>query len=420
MIKNPTRCVNLDWLEVFCYEPPAVRLNADYFRNQGYEVRERDYGTRVYAEMFTILVQGSPYVEIRRNPLSQGAYGIHSAEECHLRLVNAACYYDDAAASLMAFMRSYRYSFVRISRVDICMDFELFDSGDKPDAFVRRYFEHKYAKINQCNITSHGKDTWTGQTINSLSWGSPTSDIGTKLYDKTIELYDPKSRTYGKPHIRYAWLKCGLIDDFHFVTKTAADGSVYSPSIWRVEFTIRSSVKKWFKIEVNGKERDFQSIHNTLDMYDSRDKLLVMFIALQRHYFRFKYFEASKRKDRCKDKELFRFDEPQFTYKVGHNEPSKLLADSRCQTKPLDSLLNKLREYAATHTHGEVSAACQTLIKSIEEEVLKSDLRNPWNLEELHALQIALHTKSQGSNQDVAVIIHEIKRMLALNEERVF
>ena len=46
-------------------------MNAEYFRNQGYVVIERDYGTRVYSEMFTIEDEhGQPFIEVRRNPQS--------------------------------------------------------------------------------------------------------------------------------------------------------------------------------------------------------------------------------------------------------------------------------------------------------------------------------------------------------------
>ena len=48
------RCVNLDWLEIHAREPVGQPHNADYFRNQGCEVQEREYGTRVYREMFVI------------------------------------------------------------------------------------------------------------------------------------------------------------------------------------------------------------------------------------------------------------------------------------------------------------------------------------------------------------------------------
>ena len=164
------RCVNLDWLEVHCREPITLKLDADYFRTNGVWVEERGYGTRIYREMFTILgTDGQPYCEVRRNPASQGLHGIHDPNECHLRLVNRSCYFDNAASSFKEFLERWGYYDIRISRVDVCLDFAVFDKGDDPAAFVRRYFRHKYAKINQGNISSHGKDGWDGQEWNSLA-----------------------------------------------------------------------------------------------------------------------------------------------------------------------------------------------------------------------------------------------------------
>ena len=73
-----TRCVNIDWLEVYVLEAnDRYPCNADYFRRQGYLVRERDYGTRVYKEMFEIVDEmNNPLLEIRRNPAS-GASEFH-------------------------------------------------------------------------------------------------------------------------------------------------------------------------------------------------------------------------------------------------------------------------------------------------------------------------------------------------------
>ena len=227
-VPNQSRCVNLDWLEVHCMEPSGDPHDANYFRRVGLTVSERDYGTRVYKEMFTVNdVHGNPFVEVRRAPYSTGYGGIHAIEECHLRLVNAACYLDNAAALMQNFIDTYGYTVNRISRVDICLDFERFDEGDDPAVFLSRYLRQVYSKINQGNITAHGADRWNGQVWNSVSWGSPTSAIGTKFYNKTMELYDAATGTYRKPHIRYAWLKCGLIDDFHKVMKHAYQDFVF-------------------------------------------------------------------------------------------------------------------------------------------------------------------------------------------------
>ena len=398
-------------------EPSGDPHDANYFRRVGLTVSERDYGTRVYKEMFTVNdVHGNPFVEVRRAPYSTGYGGIHAVEECHLRLVNAACYLDNAAAMMQNFIDTYGYTINRISRVDICLDFERFDEGDDPAVFLSRYLRQVYSKINQGNITAHGADRWNGQVWNSVSWGSPTSAIGTKFYNKTMELYDAATGTYRKPHIRYAWLKCGLIDDFHKVMKQGKDGW-YTPQIWRVEFSIRSSVKKWFAIELNGEEKHYQSIRNTLDMYDCREKLLTLFASLQQHYFHFKHFQKEQRKDRCPDKVLFRWNQPQVTYKVGRDDTSMILGEGHKQQRPFDTLIRKLKEYQLHHTAKDITDACQVIIRAIEGDYLRSDLRNPFSYTELMQLQRALSMKAAGADTDVVVLMQEVKNILKLNDK---
>lgn len=398
-------------------EPSGDPHDANYFRRVGLTVSERDYGTRVYKEMFTVNdVHGNPFVEVRRAPYSTGYGGIHAVEECHLRLVNAACYLDNAAAMMQNFIDTYGYTINRISRVDICLDFERFDEGDDPAVFLSRYLRQVYSKINQGNITAHGADRWNGQVWNSVSWGSPTSAIGTKFYNKTMELYDAATGTYRKPHIRYAWLKCGLIDDFHKVMKQGKDGW-YTPQIWRVEFSIRSSVKKWFAIELNGEEKHYQSIRNTLDMYDCREKLLTLFASLQQHYFHFKHFQKEQRKDRCPDKVLFRWNQPQVTYKVGRDDTSMILGEGHKQQRPFDTLIRKLKEYQLHHTAKDITDACQVIIRAIEDDYLRSDLRNPFSYTELMQLQRALSMKAAGTDTDVVVLMQEVKNILKLNDK---
>lgn len=424
---SPTRCVNLDWLEVHCLEPYGQPRNAEYFRALGYVVHERPYGTRVYREMFTLEHGlGWPVIEVRRNPASQGVGGIHLAEECHLRLTNRACYLDDAAQLMQEFITANGYEFNRISRVDICLDFERFDTGDDPQAFLRRYMKHKYAKINQGNIHAHGAESWSSLNWNSVSWGAPTSDIGTKFYNKTLELYNPHDGSYSKPYIRWAWHKCGLVDNPTLMLNER-DGEQYTPQIWRVEFSIRSSVKKWFVIEKNGKAKDYQSIRNTLDQYDSREKLLTLFSALTHHYFHFKYLQwdyttnadgfhelKAKRKDRCPDKTLFRWSGVQFVYKVGRDDLK--IGNGERHIHPLNSLINKLRHYQSTHFGQDIHRACQILIEAMESESVRSDMTHPWSREELLVLQQALSHKQAHPDADVALLLREIAQFLRLND----
>lgn len=365
------RCVNLDWLEIHAREPVGQPHTADYFRNLGCEVQEREYGTRVYREMFVIYgSDGLPAIEVRRNPASSGLNGIHDAEETHIRLVNRMCYYDDCAEMFEKWLENHHYTDVRISRVDICLDFVRFDFGDEPSKFVRRYLKHKYAKINQGNINAHGKDSWEGQEWNSLKWGSPMSCVSTKMYNKTMELKDTKSGLFGKPYIRQAWMLCGFIDNMQSVTLQGEEVQV-----WRVEFSLKSAAKGWCPIELDGKPNHKYSLRNTLDMYKGRDRLLTIFASLSKHYFQFKKYKSGVRKDRCEDKKLFNFASIQTTYKLDVSE--RICGDGNKDLTRFNRLLQLLLAYDLSKFSGKEKEAAEILINALKEDKMFADLARP-------------------------------------------
>ena len=408
---TPTRCVNLDWLEVHVREPIGQPHNADYYRHCGYYVKEREYGTRVYREMFTIDGKdGKPLLEVRRNPASQGLNGIHDLNESHIRLHNRTCYFDNAASFLEQFLNVHGYYDVRISRVDICLDFASFDFGDDPAAFVRRYLQHRYAKINQGRIHAHGEDTWSGQEWNSLSWGSKSSCVSTKLYNKTMELYDPKFDSFAKPYIRTAWQECGIIDNWERVTK---NGELIN--VWRLEFSLTSAVKKWVPIILDGKEKKFQSLHNTLDTYADRPRILMMFASLAQHYFRFKYFEEGIRKDRCKDKRLFDFSGIQMFYKVGRNDYAP--ADNTKDFKKWGRLMDMIQKYQLYTPDMDAKQACETIKNALKEDSLRTAAINPWSRVELQEIRALLTVRLNQPELTYEQAMDIVKDYLHINDK---
>lgn len=400
-----TRCINLDWLEVFCFEIGEPH-DADFFRRAGFVVDERDYGTRIYNQMFTLMGDdGHPLLEVRRSPKSL----LMPQQATHLRLVNRSCYFDNAADVMAEFIDRYNYTFQRISRVDICLDFVRFDDNTLPRVFMQRYMRGKFSKINQANIRAHGSDNWTGRVWNSVSWGSPSSMIGTKFYNKTLELYDPKTDSFGKPYIRYAWFEAGLIDNIDRCTLNNEQ-----QEIWRVEFSIKSSVKRWSVIELDGKSKHYQSLHNTLDCYDCKDKLLTMFAALQQHYFHFKRYVMGQRKDRCPDRRLFNFNIAQTLVKPEHPE-------TLSQRKPDAQLLNlikNLRNYILVADSMEARHLSTQLLGLLERLQLRQELENPASYRELIALQTLMQRRVNGEpNQTYESILAEVAEYLKLNEK---
>lgn len=275
---------NLDWLMVYCREPNFHDLDADYFQRQGYFVKSRDYGSPQYHEMFTIYDDHNfPMIEIRRSPKSlRGSGGIFERGDCHIRLTNRACYMQRPIDYLREFLLRFGYTFMSVSRVDVCCDFVSFDNGLLPADFSRRYVEGAFLKINQARVCAHGVDDWDSRFWNSISWGSPSSVVRTKMYDKSLELIQVKN----KPWIREQWFRAGLLAPNDLNTH-----------VWRVEFSLNSSAKT-FK-----KGGDFIDVD--LSTYDCREKLRLVFHSLCERYFHFKEFRVNVRKYRCPDVVLF-------------------------------------------------------------------------------------------------------------------
>ena len=118
------RCINFDWLEVYCLEPKSEPRDAEFFGSLGFAVKKREYGTPQYREMFTILEGEFPMVEVRRNPYSlKNEGGVFVPESTHIRLSNRACYLQDPISYLRKFLQDAGYEFQSFSRVDICLDF---------------------------------------------------------------------------------------------------------------------------------------------------------------------------------------------------------------------------------------------------------------------------------------------------------
>lgn len=357
------RVLNIDWLEVFCLEPlDDTTRDASFYENDGWRVLRRDYGTRVYREMFTLCdVRGYSFLEVRRNPFSadDGSGGILAPNACHIRLTNYACYTENPIGRLREFLDRYHFTLVRIYRIDICLDFEKFDFGDDPGKFIRRYMEGRYSKMNQSNINAHGSDTWERRVWNSLSWGARKSMVGAKLYDKTKELAEAKD----KPYIRWAWFRGGLVDDPNTLEKCAKDGTTYKPSIYRLEFSITAAAKGWFVIDRCDTRKATKIFRpHTLSMYDNRTKLLECFAALVNHYFRFKIYEPGTRKDRCKDKRIFEFSYNDTLMTIGRQVSEKVPKTFR------NRLLALLRQYEGQTFDTELKTASRALIRSLESQ----------------------------------------------------
>lgn len=384
-------------------------MNADYFRSHGYVVHEREYGTRVYSEMFTIEDQhGHAFIEVRRNPQSGSSSFTGLSElSCHLRLVNRACYANNPVRDMAEFMLKHDYIFQRIFRLDLCYDFIRFDSGDDPARFLRRYIENKFSKVNQCKVRVIGDDSWASFDWESVSWGAPTSMVGTKMYNKTKEL---KATGDKKPWIKQAWFESELVND-----------PLNLPDVWRIEFSMHSSARNWIVIEdADSKHNKKRAVPHTLEMFDGRDRLWERFEEMAHHYFQFRYVEYLdkvnsdgernlKRKDVCREKRLFNFNFDRTFYKI------EGVAVECKPDKDDDILRRRLTLYREKHADPDLRRAIDILLNNLNRERLRQITAHGYAAE-IDQIRLAIATRTGWDYQTVIEKAEEIHKLIKQGE----
>lgn len=288
----PMKCVNIDWLEVFCSE--NTLCTPEYFMSRGYNVKLRPYGTPQYSMMFSIQDEAKrDIIEIRRCPYSlKNQGGIFNENDCHIRLSNRTCYCPDPIGYLRRFLLDHGYRLKLISRIDICLDFAEFDNRMSPEFFVSEYMRGAFLKLHQSRLHSygsdyevslaaHGNDTIKTKVWNSLSWGSKKSSITTKMYNKSLEMRQKKKKHY----IIDKWEKAGLRPDEN--------------DIWRIEFSLSSAIKGYVRID------DGELLPSSLSLYDNEDKLWRAWSGCASRLFVFVDKATATRKSRMKKMQLF-------------------------------------------------------------------------------------------------------------------
>lgn len=288
----PMKCVNIDWLEVFCSE--NTLCTPEYFISRGYNVKLRPYGTPQYSMMFSIQDESKrDIIEIRRCPYSlKSQGGIFNENDCHIRLSNRTCYCPDPIGYLRRFLLDHGYRLKLISRIDICLDFATFDNGMSPEFFVSEYMRGAFLKLHQSRLHSygsdyevslaaHGNDTIKTKVWNSMSWGSKKSSVTTKIYNKSLEMRQKKKKHY----IINQWEKAGLRPDVN--------------DIWRIEFSLSSAIKGYVRID------DGELLPSSLSLYDNEEKLWRAWSGCASRLFVFVDKATATRKSRMKKIRLF-------------------------------------------------------------------------------------------------------------------
>lgn len=211
---------SIDWLEVFCIEENQI-CDEEYFRRQGFRVIKQEYGTRLFSEILDLVTDaGDVLYHICRKPYSRKSRGgVMDDHACTIKVGNRLLYKQNPVQDFIMFLELNGYKFKNLSRVDLCCDLQYFKCGLAAWHLPKKYFDKSFLKVNQPEFNVHGTDR-DGAVFHSIMWGSKSSAVHSRMYDKTKELRDVKD----KPYIRDAWEQVGFDPAHH---------------VWRVEFEIR-------------------------------------------------------------------------------------------------------------------------------------------------------------------------------------
>lgn len=281
-----TRLINVDWLEVHAIEAPNVDFEQSLIANH-YTYKIEPYSTRVYAQVINVMSKnGVPLFHVTRCPYSvKGcAGGILPRGSMHIKLQNWVLYTDVFLDTLNKFIFLMQLTLKNVTRLDLCCDLQRFSDGTKPSTLLKKYLANEVHKIGQTKFQLFGTDKGTKQ-YHSIKWGSQSSAVHSRMYDKTKELEEVKDKSY----IRDSWAAVGFDPSIH---------------VWRIEFEIHADGRNMVQKETGEIEELNLSKISTPSLIERE------FLKYAYHYFDFRNKEEGVRKDRCKRKNLFSSPKP--------------------------------------------------------------------------------------------------------------
>lgn len=357
---------NVDWLEFYCQfdrwrDREWIFEHLDWYEM---EAEKKPFTTRVYNEVWTITSKGEEVGTLCCVPLStKDAGGILPSWACQFKFANWVCYNLYLRNIVENTFKALSIKPLHISRVDFCADFQYFECGLRPVHLITGYVRGKYTKVNQPNVRLFGKSK-SQIEYNSVSWGSKSSDIFTRFYDKSLEQVEEVF----KPWIVTQWASRGFDTErqpqYSYTKKSGCSVEYhFKVPIWRVEFAIHHNGRHYRKDD-EVKEIEWGDI--------TPEGIIDKFLSLAYKYFDFRKVEEGKSKYKCEQLKLFPHTDIMQWQRLPNHEAS---------TNRTDVLVAKrLGQLAKEHPEGswnnrvleEAEIVVDTICHRSAKEIIKS------------------------------------------------
>lgn len=307
--------INVDWLQVYCHDDNLGFLHDIYYGVSAYEFKLLPHGTRHFKELWEVIDEdGEKYAIIQRVPHSS----IISADGAIIQLCNRELYRPYYASNFIVFLSSHHFRYKSISRLDICFDSNYLYKKLKHSKLIKDLMTGVVLKNNQSKVA------WNFNAIanvgkpmecNSCSFGSKSSSVSTKMYNKTLEMKEQKQ----KPYIIESWGYNGLNLDM---------------DVWRIEISIKSDASTTIRTETG---EIFRLDPDSLKMQQLVEDI---FFSYAEKYFSFKRNNGTKNKTRMPDLLIFPKERSVTLRPIRITEEKDSGRSDRIFLKKLHSLLN--------------------------------------------------------------------------------
>lgn len=274
--------IAVDWLQLFLHDKnePCENLAEKYNRFNDYEFEKKDYSSRQFREVWIVYnIDGDEYATIQRSPFSS----VISKDGAIIKLANRELYKKDYVQTVLRFLDRYGFAFKCISRLDVCFDSTVLHKGLTHKKLIDGILKGKYLKNNQGHASwNFGVQSSANKPLEceSCSFGSGSSPVKTKMYNKSKEMREVKD----KPYIRELWAENGI--------DTTID-------VWRIEISIKADMTNVVHLSTG---ETFRLSTEHLKLYSEVQDI---FYTYAQKYFQFKVNDGKANKSRMPTLQLF-------------------------------------------------------------------------------------------------------------------
>jgi hypothetical protein len=244
---------NLDYLLVYgIFQQKVYDLD-----NIGYDIIDLGKSTSIFKFQYSVRIKDIEYATVLFEPHSS----ILATDSGMIKISNWVLYSEHMRDIILDIFTSLAFSFVRVSRLDICIDFTEFNHSLHPHSLIDLYFKREVFREGRGKFKAIGTTT-SQPTYEYLKFGSNYSDICSYLYNKSLEMLQVKSKDW----ITKKWFNSGWngIDE-----------------VWRLEFSIKQKSIQFVDIDTG------EQLPLSLDNVFSLSFINNMVKALSDKYFNF-------------------------------------------------------------------------------------------------------------------------------------